>query len=558
MTLRFTGAALIALSLGISFTPGDLNLDDAAGAPLTFLLILAASFVSEDLTCISTGLLIHQGRIPATFGLAACFIGIFLGDLLLWAAGRVGSRFLRRRLDHPRIASLAQWFDRNAAVAIFASRFMPGTRLPLYVAAGALGRRAAPFVLWTCVASLIWTPLLVLPIAYFGAPLVAMLTNWLGGGWLPLALGAMFLLLLIRVLMLLTTSVGRARLIATISRIWRWEFWPAWLFYLPLIPWIILLSIRYRGFATITAANPGIPQGGFVGESKHQILANFPASFVAAYTVIPPAELETRLARLNEFMVGRNLAYPVILKPDVGQRGAGVKLARDANQAAACLAASPAPLIAQAYHPGPREAGIFYYRLPHEARGRIFSITDKRFPFLLGDGASTIEQLIWAHPRHRMQARTFLARHEAHRERILEPGERFTLAQAGNHCQGTLFVDGSHLITGELEAAVDRIARGFDGFYFGRFDVRYADESELKAGRGFVIIELNGVTSESTNIYDPGRSLLQAYHTLYRQWALLFKIADLNRRRGVVPDSMMDILRETLSHFRRPAATISD
>src|SRR5262249_13176445 len=155
--------------------------------------------------------------------------------------------------------------------------------------------------------------------------------------------------------------------------------------------------------------------------------------------------------------------------------------------------AQPAAVIVQTYHPGPFEAGIFYYRLSGEETGHIFSITDKVFPVLAGDGRSTLEELIWRHPRYRMQARTFLARHEAERGRVLAAGERFVLALAGNHCQGTTFRDGTHLMTPELERTVDAIARHFPGFYIGRFDVRYSDPAAFKAGRDLAIVELNGV-----------------------------------------------------------------
>ena len=59
------------------------------------------------------------------------------------------------------------------------------------------------------------------------------------------------------------------------------------------------------------------------------------------------------------------------------------------------------------------------------------------------------------------------------------------------------------MVTPDLEAAFDCVARHFDGFFVGRFDVRYANPEEFLAGRGFAIVELNGVTSESTNLYDP-------------------------------------------------------
>ena len=47
------------------------------------------------------------------------------------------------------------------------------------------------------------------------------------------------------------------------------------------------------------------------------------------------------------------------------------------------------------------------------------------------------------------------------------------------------------------------------------------------------VVELNGVTAESTNIYDPDGSLWNAYRVLFRQWAIIFAIGAANRRLGV-------------------------
>src|SRR5262249_31043270 len=155
-------------------------------------------------------------------------------------------------------------------------------------------------------------------------------------------------------------------------------------------------------------------------------------------------------------------------------------------------------VLAQPYHPGPFEAGIFYYRLPTEATGHIFSITDKNFPVLVGDGRSTVAELIWDHPRYRIQADVFLQRHAARADEVLAAGEPLPLVLAGNHCQGTMFLDGSYLVTPELERAIDAAAREYPGFFVGRFDVRYADVAALRAGTGFAIVELNGATAESS------------------------------------------------------------
>jgi hypothetical protein len=413
-----------------------------------------------------------------------------------------------------------------------------------------LGLSLRRFAYWTFLAALLWTPALVILAALLGETIVQPAVLLLGPGWPAVLLAAVTLFLVIRVCTLACTATGRGKLMARVSRLWRWEFWPSWLFYLPVLPWLAYLSVRYRGVLAWTAANPGIPQGGVVGESKHAILTRLPGASVVPTILVPPGETGARLAQVRQTIDERDWSFPLILKPDAGQRGAGVRRVRDLVDVEKYLGGQPAAVLVQTYHPGPFEAGIFYYRLPSEEKGHIFSVTDKVFPVLVGDGRSTLEELIWRHPRYRMQARTFLARHDVERGQVLAGGERFVLALAGNHCQGTMFRDGAHLITPELERAVDAIALQFPGFYIGRFDVRYTDVAAFQAGRDLAIVELNGATSESTNLYDPSWSLFAAYRTLFQQWSLLYRIGYANRQRGHAPTAILELLRLIFGYYR--------
>ena len=516
---------------------------------MSLALILLGTFASEDLTCLTVGLLIHGGQVDPALGIAACFLGIFVGDLGLWLLGRFVGRGLlpggrlRHYLSVERLDKLDRWFGQHGARAVFAARFMPGLRLPFYLAAGILGRSTGTFLFWMFLAALLWTPLLVGAAALFGQAVTGPLTSFFGSGWIVLVLGGTTLYLLLKLVMLLSTSVGRGKFVAKISRLWRWEFWPTWLFYLPLLPWLAWLSLRYRHPLIWTAANPGIPQGGVLGESKFAILEQLPGAWIVPSRLIAPGLLAGRLEVVRQALANEGWTFPLILKPDASQRGAGVKRVGDMGEVEQYLGDQPAAVIVQPYYPGPYEAGIFYYRWPGKERGRIFSITDKRFPVLMGNGISTLEELIWQHPRYRMQADVFLRRHAARRDRVLAAGEQLPLGLAGNHCQGTLFRDGSPLWTRELEKTVDEIARHFPGFFIGRFDVRYRSVEAFMAGQDMAIVELNGVTSESTNLYDPSWSLWRAYGTLFRQWELLYRIGHANRLRGYHPATLGEIFR---------------
>jgi len=350
----------------------------------------------------------------------------------------------------------------------------------------------------------------------------------------------------------------RLRILARWTRCSRWEFWPAWVLYSLLIPHFIRLAIRHRSLTVFTAANPAIPLGGLVGESKWDILSRLPASAIVPTAVIEPDEPQCRAAQLALLMRSRGWHFPIILKPDVGERGSGVRLIRNHRAALEYFVRHADRVLAQAFHPGPFEVGVFYVRSPLKQRGRIFSITDKRAPQAVGDGKSTLEALIWRHPRLRLQAGVFLDRLGDVRTTIPAPGERITLAVAGNHCQGTMFLDGQHLATPALARAIDTIASSSPGLFFGRFDIRYETPEDFAAGRGFRIIELNGVLSESTNIYDPSFSLMQGLRVLARQWSLAFQIGSENRAEGARQATLREVLHQVRIHSSRSFDQKSD
>jgi membrane protein DedA with SNARE-associated domain len=501
--------------------------------------LIAATFVSEDAACIAAGLLMQRGQLDPLTAISACAIGIFLGDLGVWGLGRSGGWALRalpwlsQRVPDDQIGRLRAWLDRRPALAILGSRCLPGSRLPVYFAAGVAGMPVRRFALWTAFSVALWTPTLVLTSAMASDALTTQLPPVLAGrpsltlaGTLALLTGGLW------VTRRVTSAGSLQRLGRLASRLRRWEFWPASLFYLPVAVWIGLLIVRYHGVSAVRAANPGIPGGGVVGESKWEILRRLPATWTIPSSRIAEGSRAERLAEVRRVLTARGWSWPIVLKPDVGQRGAGVKRAWCPADIERYLDRTDEALLVQPYHPGPCEAGVFYARHPDEPRGRILAMTDKRFPVVTGDGQSTLTQLIERHPRYRLQAELFVRRHQSRAHLVLRKGETFALAVAGNHAQGTEFRDGWHLWSPALEARVDAIARQHPGFFIGRFDVRYRDAEQFRAGRDLAIVELNGVTGEPTNIYDPGCSIVQAYRGLFQQWSLVFRIGAANRRAG--------------------------
>jgi hypothetical protein len=343
----------------------------------------------------------------------------------------------------------------------------------------------------------------------------------------------------------LSSHKGRRLLLSKWRRLRRWEFWPAWAFYPPVIAYVGWLALKHRSLTLFTAANPGIVASGFVGESKIEILNQLSGSaeFVArAWLIESSFDAADRFERAKRLMSDHGLRFPVVLKPDTGQRGSGVAVIRSEGELCDYLNRSAADTILQEYVAGD-EFGVFYVRRPAEEKGRIFSITEKRFPVVVGDGRRTLEQLILDDPRAVCMARFYLDKQAARLADVPREGEAVQLVELGTHCRGAIFLDGERVKSPELERAFDEISRGFAGFYFGRFDVRVPSIEAFKQGRDFKIIELYGVTSEATHIYDPQNGLLDAYRVLFAQWRLAFEIGATNRERGAATTSVRALIK---------------
>jgi hypothetical protein len=352
------------------------------------------------------------------------------------------------------------------------------------------------------------------------------------------------ILIAVKLLLPLFSHRGRRLLLGGWRRLRHFEFWPLGVFYTPVVLYIAWLGLRHRSPLLFTAANPAIPASGVISEPKHEILRGLRGAgeLVARTRLIPAgAPAGERIELAARLLAELGCGYPLVLKPDAGQRGSGVAVVRSDSELAAYLERVLCDTLIQEYVPG-EEFGVFYYRYPDESRGRILSVTEKKMPEVVGDGCRTLEQLILDDPRAVCMARVYLHRHAARLQEIPAAGEAVRLVELGTHCRGAVFLDGSRVVGEALTTKLDEISKGYAGFYFGRYDLRVESEEALRNGRGFKIIELNGVTSEATHIYDPDVGLGQAWGVLFEQWRIAFEIGRQNRDRGHLPAKVRTLL----------------
>lgn len=526
----------------------------AGGGRLLFFAIAAGTLVSEDLASISAGLLAGAGRIQLLPAILASFTGIFIGDTLIYGMGYVYGRpilvhrWARWVVREESIDRAQGLFRRHGIWIVLLTRFIPGTRTATYFSAGALHAPFIPFLLVFALAAALWTPLLVGSSFLLGRQLLGLYGVYESFAVPALLLVALLVYLLISYIVPLLTPKGRRRLRGKWMRATRWEFWPVWQLNVPVFFYVLGMGLfRYRKLLLFTAVNPGMPHGGFLGESKADILGKLEnaGATLPCWTRLPGASAEERLGLLEQFMEAHALEWPVVLKPDEGQRGKGVAVVWSRADARAWLGENGGKALVQEFVSG-NEYGIFLVRRPGATRGEVTSVTIKRQMFVVGDGERTLEALIYDHPRAIALLDNILARFRNRLETIPPAGERIPLGELGTHALGAVFLDGCHLVTPALEEAVERLAGNRAGFCFGRFDLKAADDEALMRGEALRVIELNGITSEPTHIYDPRHTLFYAWKTLCGHWRIAFEIAAANRRAGSRVSRPGEFLRDVL------------
>ena len=318
-----------------------------------------------------------------------------------------------------------------------------------------------------------------------------------------------------------------------------YEFLPGWLFYTPVVIQSFFLGLKHFDFALPLIANPSIKLSGMVGESKHDILTlagpvaeKWISPFITITTTSEPIHQQTQNAidAMNQYQ----LAFPVVAKPDLGCRGVGVKLLQSPKQLTDYFSSFPvdARFLIQEKAPYFAEAGIFYVRYPNEKKGKIISITLKYSPLVVGDGISTLKQLIENDSRAGQLTHLYLPRHKEKLNTILEKGKEFQLAFAGSHSRGSIFRDGNQYITEQLAERLDHIFNDLEGFHYGRLDVKFKDINSLMKGDDFTILEINGASSEAAHIWDRNTPLKTIFSTLLLQYKILFEIGALQKKQG--------------------------
>jgi len=317
------------------------------------------------------------------------------------------------------------------------------------------------------------------------------------------------------------------RLQVRLRKLAYFEYWPTVLIYIPLVPKLVSLFIRSGSIYAYRDTNPGFRFKSRIRESKIDILNSIPEKWLPKTLFIQHKAVDERVNQVEG-----SLPYPIICKPELGERGNGVCLIKNREALSDYFTNTTDTIIVQEYIPYPIELGIFYIRIPGEKKGIISSIVRKDPMSVLGDGKSTLRELMEQDFRYLIQLVADNRDRILDLDEVIPKGQKKVLDPIANHSRGTRFVDYYEFLHPELEAVVGAIADEIKGFYYGRFDIKIENLDAFRNGQGIKVIELNGIWSEPTHIYDARNGILDNYKTLMDHFNYAYRIAKLNRERN--------------------------
>ncbi|MEP5613280.1 MAG: hypothetical protein ABJP45_13595 [Cyclobacteriaceae bacterium] len=310
------------------------------------------------------------------------------------------------------------------------------------------------------------------------------------------------------------------------TKLTNWEYWPFSILYFPVFFYFGWLAIKARSIFFFTASNPSIDFGGMFGERKSEIFGTIPDKYLPKTELIEKGDF--KLARDK----AKGIGYPLIAKPDIGERGIWVSKVSSEEELDSYSQECPVDFLLQELVLLPIELGVFYIKYPGKT-GQVTSIVRKEFLGVIGDGKTSIKQLLEKNTRAMLTADLSSNFLRERGDSIPKTGEEVLVEPIGNHCRGTKFLNDETEIDDRLTEAICQIADEIPDFYFGRFDLKCNSLEDLRDLKNFKILELNGAGAEPGHIYQPGYSLLQAYKDIFWHLRALAEISMLNHKGGI-------------------------
>jgi len=269
---------------------------------------------------------------------------------------------------------------------------------------------------------------------------------------------------------------------------------------------------------------------GFEGETKEEMFQQLPLELLPLSIMINPSE---NFDCIVKKIYAAGLQFPLAVKPDVGTKGLLFRRIENEEQLKFYHSLLPFTYVIEQFVTLPLELSIFYVRYPGKKKGMITGLIAKEYLHVVGDGKSTLKQLIEKHPKAFMIGNEQKHKHAEKLNNIIAANEIFYLNELGNHNRGARFINLHHKIDEQLLNVVDEINLYSKHFYYGRYDIKTNSLEDLKHCRNTLILEFNGVGSEPNHIYDIGLNYKQAFSIIAKHWKYMYEIGKINYKNGI-------------------------
>jgi membrane protein DedA with SNARE-associated domain len=130
--------------------------------------------IPEDITLFAAGLLSYYGVADIWIMIPVGLVGVLLGDSIVFYLGAHYGRkltkrwFFKKLLPEDRLHTVRRQMHKRGNRLLFAARFMPGLRAPIFFSAGTLHIPYRRFLTYDGGAALISVPAIVGAVYYFG------------------------------------------------------------------------------------------------------------------------------------------------------------------------------------------------------------------------------------------------------------------------------------------------------------------------------------------------------------------------------------------------------
>ena len=308
-----------------------------------------------------------------------------------------------------------------------------------------------------------------------------------------------------------------------------WETWHWLIKYIPMIPFWIAYCIKARSLWFFTASNPTLTFGGYEGEGKMEMYSQLPTGTYPK-TILVKASMHT--LQVKKLALSQGFSFPLAVKPDVGRMGF---MFRQINSMAELIhyhEKIKVDYLLQEFIHYQLEVSIFYYRFPNQRTGAITGFVRKEHLSVVGDGTSTLLELMTRCSRAQLRLDEMKLKHEPKLQYIVPLGQKYILCHALNLSRGGKLISLEHEKDERLLSIIDNLSHT-GKFYFGRYDIKCQSIESLKKGEHFSILEFNGSGAEPHHVYGNGNSLVQAIRILLQHWHILYRISLENHSNGI-------------------------